>query len=194
MLLRDGKVASVGSDPAPSGIRIVNARGRYVVPGLVDAHTHVLDLRRGAPGPWSPGSPPCAAAGVSNYFDVGFRELVKTGCFGRTRHPRLGLPPAPAEWPTRFSRTTPTLFALLSGVDTADELRMMARANLDRGVDWIKVLATERAGTADTDPRKQVYSEAELRAVVEEAGHLEGFRSRPTRTGPKVPWPRCAPG
>ena len=43
------------------------------------------------------------------------------------------------------------------------------RANLARNVDWIKVLATERAGTPDTDPRKQVYSEAELRAIVEEA-------------------------
>ena len=31
------------------------------------------------------------------------------------------------------------------------------------------MLATERAGTPDTDPRKQVYTEAELRAIVEEA-------------------------
>ena len=36
-------------------------------------------------------------------------------------------------------------------------------------MDFIKVLATERAGTADTDPRKQVYTESELRAAVEEA-------------------------
>ena len=69
----------------------------------------------------------------------------------------------------------------------------MARANLDQGVDWIKVLATERAGTADTDPRKQVYTEAELRAVVEEAA-TEASPCRPTRTAPKALWPRCAPG
>ena len=43
------------------------------------------------------------------------------------------------------------------------------RANLARSVDWIKVLATERAGTPDTDPRKQVYTEAELALVVAEA-------------------------
>ncbi len=41
--------------------------------------------------------------------------------------------------------------------------------NLEHTVDWIKVLATERAGTPDTDPRKQVYSEAELAVVVAEA-------------------------
>jgi len=45
----------------------------------------------------------------------------------------------------------------------------MVRANLAHGVDWIKVLATERAGLVETDPRKQTYTEAELRAVVEEA-------------------------
>ncbi len=45
----------------------------------------------------------------------------------------------------------------------------MVQANLRRSVDWVKVLATERAGTADTDPRKQVYTEAELRTIVEEA-------------------------
>jgi imidazolonepropionase-like amidohydrolase len=57
----------------------------------------------------------------------------------------------------------------MSGIDTVDEIRAMVRANLEKGVEWIKVLATERAGTADTDPRKQVYTEAELRAAVEEA-------------------------
>ena len=43
------------------------------------------------------------------------------------------------------------------------------RFNLARNVDWIKVLATERAGTPDTDPRKQVYTEAELALIVAEA-------------------------
>ncbi len=42
--------------------------------------------------------------------------------------------------------------------------------NLAHGVDWIKINATERAGTPDTDPRKQMWSEAEMRAIVEEAG------------------------
>ena len=51
------------------------------------------------------------------------------------------------------------------GVTTVDAMRRVVQANLSRGVDWIKVLATERAGTPDTDPRKQVYTEAELRAT-----------------------------
>ena len=69
----------------------------------------------------------------------------------------------------------------------------MVKANLAHGVDWIKVLATERAGTADTDPRKQVYTEAELRAAVEEAAakgipvqaHAHGEEGAPPRSGPE---------
>jgi imidazolonepropionase-like amidohydrolase len=64
----------------------------------------------------------------------------------------------------------PALAPLMrGGVVTIDAMKRMVQANLSRGVDWIKVLATERAGTPDTDPRKQVYTEEELRAIVDEA-------------------------
>jgi imidazolonepropionase-like amidohydrolase len=57
----------------------------------------------------------------------------------------------------------------MRGVTTPEALKRVVDANLSRGVDWIKVLATERAGTPDTDPRKQMFSEAELRVVVDTA-------------------------
>ena len=48
-------------------------------------------------------------------------------------------------------------------------MRRVVEANLARGVDWVKVNATERAGTPDTDPRKQMFTEEELRVIVETA-------------------------
>jgi len=45
----------------------------------------------------------------------------------------------------------------------------MTRAIVSRGVDFVKTNATERAGLPNTDPRKQFYSEAELRVIVDEA-------------------------
>jgi imidazolonepropionase-like amidohydrolase len=57
----------------------------------------------------------------------------------------------------------------MAGVTTIDRMRRAVQMNLAHGVDWIKILATERAGTADTDPRKQVYTEEEIRAIVQEA-------------------------
>ncbi|MCI0434217.1 MAG: amidohydrolase family protein, partial [Gemmatimonadetes bacterium] len=43
------------------------------------------------------------------------------------------------------------------------------RAQLTHNLNFIKTNATERAGLPETDPRKQLYEEAELRAIVEEA-------------------------
>jgi imidazolonepropionase-like amidohydrolase len=63
----------------------------------------------------------------------------------------------------------PDLGDLLGGVKTVEGLRRVVRANLSHGVDWIKVNATERAGTPDTDPRKQMFTDAELEVIVGEA-------------------------
>jgi len=62
---------------------------------------------------------------------------------------------------------------LEGGVRGEDALRRLVRTNLEHGVDFVKTRGTERAGLPDTDPRKQVYTEAELRAVVEEAARGE---------------------
>ena len=47
-----------------------------------------------------------------------------------------------------------------------EALGRVAGAMLDRGVDFIKVNATERAGLPETDPRKPFFTEAELSALV----------------------------
>ena len=59
----------------------------------------------------------------------------------------------------------------MGGVTTVEALRRVVRANLSHGVDWIKVTATERAGTPDTDPRKQMFSVGELEVIVGEAAN-----------------------
>ena len=41
VLIRDGRIAEVGSDVAvPAGARVIDAAGRYVIPGIIDAHSH----------------------------------------------------------------------------------------------------------------------------------------------------------
>jgi imidazolonepropionase-like amidohydrolase len=42
VLIRDGKIAAVGKDvDAPSSVRVVDASGKYVMPGIIDAHSHI---------------------------------------------------------------------------------------------------------------------------------------------------------
>jgi len=41
VLIRDGRIAAVGTDVAvPAAARVIDATGRYVIPGLIDAHSH----------------------------------------------------------------------------------------------------------------------------------------------------------
>ncbi len=41
VLIRDGKIAAVGRDVAvPQGAVVIDAKGRYVMPGIIDTHSH----------------------------------------------------------------------------------------------------------------------------------------------------------
>jgi imidazolonepropionase-like amidohydrolase len=138
-----------------------------VLPGLIDAHTHASDVaafRRALES----GVTTVRSAGVSNYADVGFHELVRKGAVAGPDVITAGYHVRPQLAAEAFL-SDPSYSDLMAGVTTIDRMRRAVQMNLSHGVDWIKILATERAGTADTDPRKQVYTEEEIRAIVQEA-------------------------
>src|SRR5271169_4976889 len=42
ILIRDGKIAAVGADVAvPAGATVIDAAGEFVMPGIVDCHSHI---------------------------------------------------------------------------------------------------------------------------------------------------------
>jgi imidazolonepropionase-like amidohydrolase len=42
VLIRNGKIAEIGQDiTAPEGFRVIDARGRFVMPGILDSHSHM---------------------------------------------------------------------------------------------------------------------------------------------------------
>jgi imidazolonepropionase-like amidohydrolase len=167
VIIRNGRIESVGSGAAAAGVKTVDLKGKYVLPGLIDAHTHAADFaafRRALES----GVTTVRSAGVSYYVDVGFNELVKKGVVAGPNVVTCGYHVRPQIAQDAFLGD-PQYADLLSGATTLEKIRRAVQMNLAHGVDWIKILATERAGTAETDPRKQVYTEAEIRAIVQEA-------------------------
>jgi len=66
--IQDGKIAEVASDiPVERGIDVVDAKGLYVTPGLVDLHTHIVyGARNGIEA-----DPIAACSGTSTWIDAG---------------------------------------------------------------------------------------------------------------------------
>ena len=78
ILLRNGRIESIGSFAPPAGVTVLDLKGKYVLPGLIDAHTHADNFaafRRALDS----GVTTMRSAGVSNYADIGFHELVQKG-------------------------------------------------------------------------------------------------------------------
>lgn len=168
VVVRDGRIVSVGPAAASAGGVVIDARGRYVIPGLIDAHTHIADFAS-ARRALESGVTTARSAGVSHYVDVGLRELAKKRAIASPDFVAAGYHVRPQLALEAFL-SEPGLSTLMNGgVTTTDAIRQVVRANLARGVDWIKTTSTERAGTPDTDPRRQLYTEAEVKVMVDEA-------------------------
>jgi imidazolonepropionase-like amidohydrolase len=170
VVVANGEIRSIaqGRVVVPDGTETVDLMGRYLAPGLMDAHVHVGDAAS-AKRALSTGVTTMRSMGTSHYADVGMRDLQAGGHLEAPRYLAAGYhvrPPAAEE----FFQDHPELGHLYGReVRGEDAVREMTRALVSRGVDFVKTNATERAGLPNTDPRKAFYSEVELRAIVEEA-------------------------
>ncbi|GMV06127.1 MAG: hydrolase [Gemmatimonadota bacterium] len=170
LVVKDGRIVSVepGDAQAAPGVQVVDLAGRFVAPGLIDAHVHVGSASDAARALRS-GVTTMRSAGASHYADVGMGELGRAGHLEIPEYVAAGyhVRPDPGEG---LFQDHPELGTYMSGgIRGREAVAAMVRALVDRDVDFVKVNATERAGTPDTDPRKQLYSEEELRVIVEEA-------------------------
>jgi len=100
VLVEDGVVTAVGTDVVvPDGVRVVDARGRWVLPGFVEAHAH-MGVAEEAEG-WAgqdtnemtdpDGSALRAVDGI-NVEDEGFRDALVGGVTSAVVKPGSGNP------------------------------------------------------------------------------------------------------
>jgi imidazolonepropionase-like amidohydrolase len=169
--VRAGRIASMSAGGAPSQegtARTVDLGGRFLAPGLMDAHVHVgsaADARRALES----GVTTMRSMGASHYADVGMRELQRAGHATTPEYLAAGYHVRP-QMAEGFFQDHPDLGALDGGrVAGVEAVRAVVQAMVARGIDFVKTTATERAGLPNTDPRKQLYGEAEIGAMVEEA-------------------------
>jgi imidazolonepropionase-like amidohydrolase len=134
--------------------------------------------------------------GVEHYKDVGLRELHRLGAVEIPEVIAAGYPIRP-DMLQEFFLDFPSLFELSPKLAGASNIERVVKVNLDRDVEVIKVLATERAGVATADPNKRTFSDSELSAVVRAArgkkvaahAHEAGGVKAAERSRPVFPYP-----
>jgi imidazolonepropionase-like amidohydrolase len=175
VIVRAGRIESVSTNAAasPANATVIDLQGRWLLPGLIDAHTHIADLAV-ARAALASGVTTARNMGIPHFTDIGMRQLHRNGRADLPEMLSAGyhLYPQPAEG---LFLDFPQFHDLMAGLSGAANLRRVTRAQLERGVDFIKVNATDRAGQPHSDPRKQLYSQAELTAIVEEARRANIF-------------------
>lgn len=166
LVVRAGKVTDITTG-AGSGTTL-DLGGRFLLPGLIDAHAHIL-TPEAARRALLAGVTTARVLGDTYLQAVGTRDLIRRGhaegpellCSGGHVRPKLG---------TAFFVAYPQFGQYMGGeLKGPENVAAVVRAVLERGADVIKVGASERAGLAATDPRKQELSFEEIQAAVAEA-------------------------
>jgi imidazolonepropionase-like amidohydrolase len=166
VVVADGRIASIGKEADRQG-RVIDLKGRWLLPGFVDAHVHVGDIAA-ARRALESGATTIGSAGIAHFADIGLRELNHGGATDIPDVVAAGyhVRPRPAD---EFFLDFPQFADLRRGVRGAENVRRMVRAMAGRSVDRIKILSTERAGLPDTDPRIRIFNDEEIAAIVDEA-------------------------
>ncbi|MFE3021534.1 amidohydrolase family protein [Streptomyces sp. NPDC059256] len=174
VVIEDGIVRAAGTRRATrndvaavKGIaRIVKAHGRWVLPGLVDAHIHLSTLTE-AHTVLRQGVTSVRSGSALFYQDIAVRELAR---WTPQRAPRVraaGVHVQPKLGDSILA--DPDLAPLArrkDGIHADDDLRRVVGVNLARGADAIKTSANGRAGVPDQDPLTRVYDRDQLSTIV----------------------------
>jgi imidazolonepropionase-like amidohydrolase len=181
VVVRDGKIVSVasGSPARVSGAQVIDAQGRTLMPGFIDAHRHIA---QGEPAEWLAKR---AAPQMQEFLDAGFTTVLCAICpdqaielrqrieSGAVKGPRLYLgsiiPLARAGAPggrggrgdpARFDNSRPPLRPTVAaaGIPAAETVKAV-EAVASKKYDYIKTVITTTPGGPETDTLKLIVSE-----------------------------------
>jgi len=183
VVVRDGKIAAVsaGAPAGVAGAQRLDAQGRTVMPGFIDAHRHIV---QGDGKEWLAKT---AAAQLQEFLDAGFTTVLCAICpdeavemrqrieAGTVKGPRLllgsiiplaraGVPGGGRGDPARFDNSRPplrptTAAAAIPDADTIKAVESVAA----RKFDYIKTVITATPGGPETRTLKLIVDEGKKR-------------------------------
>lgn len=190
----EGRIVDTGTGAPPSGAhRVIDAAGRTVLPGLIDAHVHLvantLDTREAAT--WTPGYAAVRSLrAAEQMLRRGFTTVRDVGGadYGMAQALAEGLVPGPRliHGGKALSQTgghgdlrprseegrpcchTPGFARIADGVE---EVRLAARDELRKGAAHLKLTVSGGVASPHDEVSAVQYTVEEIRAAVEEAGN-----------------------
>jgi imidazolonepropionase-like amidohydrolase len=197
LLIRDGRIEAMGPQlPLPEGATVMDARGKTVMPGLIDCHVHVVasrlnlgevqrmpnvlatlaslpilqgmlmrgftTVRDAGGGDWNLAEATRTDMVEGPRIFAAGRALSQTGGHGD------GRPRSDVIEPCGCSSRVGALARVVDGVDN---VRLAVREEIMKGANQIKIMASGGVASPNDPIHYLGYSEAEIRAIVEEAEH-----------------------
>ncbi|MGD2167192.1 MAG: amidohydrolase family protein [Gammaproteobacteria bacterium] len=184
VVVRDGRIDNVvaGRARAPSGARTINARGRTVMPGYIDAHRHIV---AGDGQTWLAG---VAEAQMQEFLEAGFTtvlsaidppELLEVRdriAAGEMTGPRLFAgafiplagpsgPPMPPGDPARFDTSRLEKTGPAAPAIPRDQTIAAVARIADAGYDYIKNVIVTTPGGPEVETLKLIIAEGKRRGV-----------------------------
>jgi imidazolonepropionase-like amidohydrolase len=198
VVVDQGRIAAVGRADGvaiPPSTDTLDLGHRFVMPGLIDCHTHASivpglgdqlgQLCRG-PVPQAlaatqnlrkdlaAGTTTMRIMGEEHFVDVDVRDAIEAGTIVG---PRLLVAGRGLAANNGHGRA-------LTSYDGVDEVRRGARENLRRGADHIKIFVTGGVSSPGTTPTSSAYTREEIRAAVEEAERVGTYAAAHAHGGP----------